>query len=60
MIFRFGEIWQVDEDADLAPQSGFENGAEKAGQVELGKLATLGGGLNGWHGSGDHRHVEEQ
>jgi hypothetical protein len=59
VIFSLGEIWQVDEDAYLATKSRFENGAEKAGQVELGKLATLSGGLNGWHGRGDHRHVGE-
>jgi hypothetical protein len=49
----FGEVGEVDEDADLATEGGFEDGAEESGEAEFGELAEISGFLDS--GRGGHR-----
>jgi hypothetical protein len=50
---RLSEVGEVDEDADLATEGGFEDGAEESGEAEFGELAEISGFLNS--GRGGHR-----
>jgi hypothetical protein len=42
----FGEVGEVDEDADLPTECGFEDGAEEFGETEFWELAEISGFLD--------------
>lgn len=47
---RLGEVREVDEDANLATEGGFEDGAEEFGETEFGELAEISGLLDSRRG----------